>query len=98
MDIIKEIIIILLTERKKTTHPCMMDALIQYLRNEDVELWYDGDHISSKRPIKGNGLLLYQYGYEHLVSSFDEMNNLEKSLLEEYINRNLVKDMLQKYE
>ncbi len=78
-------------------HPCMTDFLQAYKANPEVKGYYNGDHIiySGCDFIKdrNNELYLIKYskiedwGYNHLVSSFDQMTEWEKEILKDYFKR-----------
>lgn len=94
-DIISALAIAIMEERKKTVHPCMLDGLIAFIQNPEVELWYDGDHISQE--YTEGAVPLYTEGFDHLCSSFEELNMLEQMYLCEYINNQHVKQKFKEY-
>ncbi len=95
-DIISAIAIAILEERKKTVHPCMLDGLIEFIKNKDVELWYNGDHISQEYVV--NSIPLYTEGFDKLCESFQDLNMLEQMYLYDYVNYQKVKNLFKEYE
>jgi hypothetical protein len=74
----------LLERKEQNVHPCMMDFLINCIESEYVQNWYyDGDHIK-KIPESSKDIMIYKIGYDHLVSSFDELNDLERMILKAF--------------
>lgn len=82
-----DFVIAYLDKRKEEgIHPCMMEALISYVENQELtSLWYDGNHIITYiDEMTRHYLPLYSYGYKHLCKSFQDLNDFEKLLLQDY--------------
>ncbi len=74
---------------KQGIHPCLLMFLIQYYYDNEVEAMYDGNHILTDLdgfPANSRYFPLWKYGYEHLIESFDLLNDDEKELLKKYID------------
>ena len=83
-NILKVLILKILDERlHQCVHPCMLVFLKELIATGNAQAYYDGDHIKGL-PESANDFPLYEYGYKHLISSFRDLNDLEKLLLKAY--------------
>lgn len=80
---------------KEGIHPCMLKFLMDYSKDNTLEAVYDGNHIITLNETDCHYLTYYyprwnrlwKYGYEHLISSFMYLNDDERRILKEYIER-----------
>lgn len=83
-------------------HPCMTHFLIEFMKNHKVKAYYDGNHIICVYPLdnipEGNFIPLYEYGFAHLVNSFQDMTQLEQAALRNYFDYNIVQHYTPIYE
>ena len=72
-----------------TPHPCMTDFLQAYKANPEIRGFYDGNHIitSNTDPTDLTYSRIEDWGYDHLVSSFNQMTEWEKEILKDYFKR-----------